>query len=144
MVEKNGLAQQKTTHHSCQGIQVAIVSEAAVLTEEGEQLSMAPGAGIHTGLAWCENPKLSQLPAQVMTCDPFQHRHFERYVVQPGRTHQWMAVTKGGEWAGRDDWGRPWIRGDGPSEKPGRCKDRERPGRHAPRSCSNRLRECCR
>jgi hypothetical protein len=67
MVEKNGLAQQEPAHHSGQGIQVAIVSEAAVLTEEGEQLSMAPGAGIHTGLVWCENPKLSQLPALVMT-----------------------------------------------------------------------------
>lgn len=67
MVETDCLAQQEPAHHSGQEIQVAMVSEAAVLTEEGEQISMAPGAGIHTGLVWCENPKLSQLPAQVMT-----------------------------------------------------------------------------
>ena len=29
-----------------------------------------------------------------------------------------MSVTEGGEVAGRGDWGRPWIRGDGPSERP--------------------------
>jgi len=46
---------------------VAMVSEAAVLTQEGNQLSMEPGVGIHEGLVWCENPKLSRLPAHPMT-----------------------------------------------------------------------------
>ena len=44
-----------------------MVSEEAVWTEEGDQSSMEPGAEIHTGLVWCENPKLSRLPAHVMT-----------------------------------------------------------------------------
>ena len=67
MVEKDGLAQQDPAHHSCQENQLAMVSEEAVWTEEGDQSSMEPGAEIHTGLVWCENPKLSRLPAHVMT-----------------------------------------------------------------------------
>ena len=67
MVETDGLAQQEHAHHSGQENQVVMVSEAAVLTEEGDQSSMEPGAEIHTGLVWCENPKLSRLPAHVMT-----------------------------------------------------------------------------
>ena len=67
MVETDGLAQQQPAHHPGQQNQVAMVSEAAVLTEEGDQLTMEPGVGIHEGLVCCENPKLSRLPAHLMT-----------------------------------------------------------------------------
>jgi hypothetical protein len=42
---------------------VALVADRAVLTEKVVQLTMEPGVGIHEGLDWCENPKLSRLPA---------------------------------------------------------------------------------
>jgi hypothetical protein len=42
---------------------MALVVDRAVLTEESDQLSMEPSVGIHEGLVWCENPKLSWLPA---------------------------------------------------------------------------------
>ena len=35
----------------------------AVLTQEAGELTVEPGVGIHEGLAWCRNPKLSWLPA---------------------------------------------------------------------------------
>jgi hypothetical protein len=37
-----------------------------VLTEEGGQLTMEPGTGVHEGLVWSRNPKLSWLPAHPM------------------------------------------------------------------------------
>ena len=46
---------------------VTIVGDGAVLTENSDQLSMEPGVGIHEGLVWCDNPKLSSLPAHPMT-----------------------------------------------------------------------------
>ncbi len=49
------------------GDKVTFVADRAVLTEEACELSMEPGAGIHEGLVWCENPKLSWLPAHPMT-----------------------------------------------------------------------------
>ena len=45
---------------------MTLVAGRAVLTEESDQLSMEPGVGIHEGLVWCENPKLSRLPAHPM------------------------------------------------------------------------------
>jgi hypothetical protein len=46
---------------------MAFVADRAVLTQEAGELSMEPGMGIHEGLVWCENPKLSWLPAHPMT-----------------------------------------------------------------------------
>ena len=40
-----------------------LISYWAVLTEKDDQLTMEPGTGIHEGLAWCRNHKLSWLPA---------------------------------------------------------------------------------
>jgi hypothetical protein len=45
---------------------VTFVADRTVLTEEAGELSMESGAGIHEGLDWCENPKLSWLPAHPM------------------------------------------------------------------------------
>ena len=46
---------------------MTLVANRAVLTEKGDQLTMELGTGIHEGLAWCRNPKLSRLPAHPMT-----------------------------------------------------------------------------
>ena len=46
---------------------MTLIGDWAVLTEESDQLSMEPGVGIHEGLVWCENPKLSWLPAHPLT-----------------------------------------------------------------------------
>ncbi|MEY3928335.1 MAG: hypothetical protein RLZZ516_45 [Cyanobacteriota bacterium] len=46
---------------------MALVRNGTVLTEESDQLNMEPGMGNHEGLDWCENPKLSRLPAHPMT-----------------------------------------------------------------------------
>jgi hypothetical protein len=47
--------------------QVTLVADGAVLTKKVVQLTMEPGVGIHERLVWCENPKLSLLPAHTMT-----------------------------------------------------------------------------
>ncbi len=66
-VKTDGLAEQQPSHHPAQKDKVTFVADRAVLTEEACELSMEPGAGIHEGLVWCENPKLSWLPAHPMT-----------------------------------------------------------------------------
>ena len=63
MVQANGLAEQQPGDHPAQEHQMTLIGDRAVLTEESDQLSMEPGVGIHEGLVWCENPKLSWLPA---------------------------------------------------------------------------------
>ena len=45
---------------------MTLVADRAVLMEKAAQLSMQLGGGIHEGLDWCENPKLSRLPAHPM------------------------------------------------------------------------------
>jgi hypothetical protein len=45
---------------------MSLITGRAVLTEKASELSMEPGVGIHEGLVWCENPKLSWLPAHLM------------------------------------------------------------------------------
>jgi hypothetical protein len=66
-IETDGLAQQQPGHDLAQHRQVTLVRVRAVLTEKGDQLSMEPGMGIQEGLDWCENPKLSRLPAYLIT-----------------------------------------------------------------------------
>ena len=46
---------------------MAFISDRTVLTEKSDQLSMEPGVGIREGLVWCDNPKLSWLPAHPLT-----------------------------------------------------------------------------
>ena len=67
VAKADGLAEQQPSHHPAQQHPVAIVGDGAVLTENSDQLSMEPGVGIHEGLVWCDNPKLSWLPAHPMT-----------------------------------------------------------------------------
>ncbi len=62
-VKADRLAQQQPGHHPAQEHQMTLVTGRAVLTEKGDQLSMEPGTGCHEGLVWCDNPKLSRLPA---------------------------------------------------------------------------------
>ena len=66
VVETDGLAQQQPGDHPARQRQMALVADGAVLTEKAGQLSMEPGMGIHEGLVWCENPKLSRLSAHPM------------------------------------------------------------------------------
>ena len=63
LVKTDGLAEQKARDHPAEQRQVAFVANRAMLTQEASELSMEPGVGIHEGLVWCENPKLSRLPA---------------------------------------------------------------------------------
>jgi hypothetical protein len=42
---------------------VAVVAEAALLTQEADQLTMETGVGNHWALVWSDNPKVSWLPA---------------------------------------------------------------------------------
>jgi hypothetical protein len=45
---------------------VALVGEAALLTQQAKQLSMESGLGNHWGLVWSDNPNVSWLPAHPM------------------------------------------------------------------------------
>ena len=63
MAKADGLAEQQASHHPAQQRQMPHASSRAVLTEQARQLSMEPGVGIHEELVWCDNPKLSRLPA---------------------------------------------------------------------------------
>jgi hypothetical protein len=45
---------------------MTLVAGRAVLTQEGDQLSMEPGVGCHERLDWSDNPNLSWLPAHPM------------------------------------------------------------------------------
>jgi hypothetical protein len=45
---------------------MTLVANRAVLTKESDQLTVEPGVGIHEGLAWCDDPNLSRLPAHPM------------------------------------------------------------------------------
>jgi hypothetical protein len=45
---------------------MTLIANRAVLTEKAGQLTVEPGVGIHEGLVWCRNPKLSRLPAHPM------------------------------------------------------------------------------
>ena len=65
--ETDGLAEQQPRDHPAQQNQVALVTGRAVLTEKVVQPTMEPGVGIHEGLVWYENPRLSRLPAHPMT-----------------------------------------------------------------------------
>ena len=67
LVKANGLTEQQSGDHPAQQHQMAFVSDRTVLTEESDQLSMEPSVGFHEGLVWCQNPKLSWLPAHPMT-----------------------------------------------------------------------------
>ena len=67
VAKTDGLTEQQPGHHPAQQRQVTLVADGAVLTQEADQLSMQLGTGCHEGLVWCENPKLSQLPAHPMT-----------------------------------------------------------------------------
>jgi hypothetical protein len=67
VAETDGLAEQQASHHPAQQRQMPLVGSRAVLTEKARQHSMEPGVGIHEGLVWSENPKLSRLPAHPMT-----------------------------------------------------------------------------
>jgi len=60
--ETDGLTQQQPGHHPTQEHQVALIGEPDVLTQDGDQLTMEPGLGIHEGLDWSDNPKLPWLP----------------------------------------------------------------------------------
>ena len=62
-IETDGLTEEQPGHHPGQENQVTSVAGGAVLTQEACELSMDPGVGIHEGLDWCRNPKLSRLPA---------------------------------------------------------------------------------
>ncbi len=67
MVKTDGLAEQQPGDHPAQQRLVAFIADGAVLTQEAGELSMEPVVGIHEGLDWCENPKLSRLPAHPMS-----------------------------------------------------------------------------
>jgi hypothetical protein len=62
-IEIDGLAQQEPGHHPGQEHQMTVVNNRAVLTEEGDQLSMEPGTGCHGDLVWFRSPTLSWLHA---------------------------------------------------------------------------------
>jgi hypothetical protein len=47
VVETNHLAQQQPGHHPAQEHEMTLVAGRAVLTEEGDQLSMEAGMGNH-------------------------------------------------------------------------------------------------
>ena len=66
VTETDGLAEQQLGDHLAQQRKVPLVAGGAVLTEKGGQLSMEPGVGIHEGLVWCDNPKLSWPPAHLI------------------------------------------------------------------------------
>ena len=66
VVETDGLAEQQPRDYPVQQRQMTLVADRAVLTEKAAQLIMQLGGGIHQGLDWCENPKLSRLPAHPM------------------------------------------------------------------------------
>jgi hypothetical protein len=66
-VETDGLTQQQPGDHPAQQHQVAMVGEPDVLTQEGDQLTMQSGLGIHGGLDWFRSPKLPWLPAHPMS-----------------------------------------------------------------------------
>lgn len=66
LVKTDGLAEQQPGDHPAQQHQVTFVADGAVLTQEAGEFSMEPGVGIHEGLAWCDNPNLSWLPAHPM------------------------------------------------------------------------------
>ena len=65
-VKTDGLAEQEASDHPAEQHEMALVADRAVLTQEASELNMEPGGGIHEGLVWCENPKLSWLPAHPM------------------------------------------------------------------------------
>ena len=46
---------------------MTLVTERTVLTQEAGELTVEPGMGVNEGLVWCENPKLSWLPAHPMS-----------------------------------------------------------------------------
>jgi hypothetical protein len=67
VVEIDRLAQQQPGHHPAQEHQMTLVTDWAVLTQKAVQLTVEPGVGIHEGLVWCRNPKLSRLPSHPMS-----------------------------------------------------------------------------
>ncbi len=67
LVKADGLAEEQAGDHPAQQHQVALVADRAVLTQKTGELTMEPGVGIHEGLDWCENPKLSWFPAHPMS-----------------------------------------------------------------------------
>ena len=67
VVKTDRLAQQQPGHHPAQEHQMPLVAGRAVLTEKAGQLTVEPGVGIHEGLVWCRNPKLSRLPAHLIS-----------------------------------------------------------------------------
>jgi hypothetical protein len=66
VVETDGLAGQQHRDHPAQQNQIALVADRAVSTKEAGELNMQLDLIIHVGLDWCENPKLSRLPAYQM------------------------------------------------------------------------------
>ncbi len=63
MVKTDRLTQQQAGHHPAQEHQMTLVTDRTVLTKESDQLTMEPGMGSHEGLAWCDDPNFSRLPA---------------------------------------------------------------------------------
>lgn len=66
LAETEDLAEQQHHDYPAEQRLVALVAEGAVLTEEVVQPSMEAGVGNHEGLYWCDNHKLSWLPANSM------------------------------------------------------------------------------
>ncbi len=63
LVRTHGLAEEQVGNHPAEQHQMTLVTGKAVLTQEASELSMEPGAKILEVLNWCDNPKLSWLPA---------------------------------------------------------------------------------
>jgi hypothetical protein len=63
----DGPAEQQPGHHPARQRQVTLVADGSVLTQETGQISLESGGGVHEGLVWCDDPRLSRLPAQPMT-----------------------------------------------------------------------------
>jgi hypothetical protein len=83
---------------------MTLVTGRAVLTDKGDQFSMQPGVGIHEGLVWCRNPKLSRLPAHPMDRDPLCCKGSRTCVGQPGAAVLSTAWIRGATGARTWSW----------------------------------------
>ena len=84
LFKTDGLAEQQAADHPAKKHQMEFVADRAVLTQEAGDLSMEPGAVIHEGLVWYENPNLSWFPAHPMAGDSLRANGFWNCVRQSG------------------------------------------------------------
>lgn len=66
LVNINGLAEQQARDLPAEQHQMVLVADRPVLTQETGKISIEPVVGIHEGLFWGCNPKLSWFPVHLM------------------------------------------------------------------------------